>query len=325
MFDPAEMRALGGELQALTAPLELFLHPEPETELSAALGLVAEVLATKAPDSVRLAERPLEEPPARPALELRRAGRGILRWLALPEEQEAAPFREIVLDRVEATPVEEEVRTLLAQLSEQARIMVFVSPFCPHCPNAVRAAALLTTLSNRIHVDVVDAQRFEALAAQHGVQSAPTTLLDGELRWTGVVSASELARAVLSRGTPGHERAVFRSRVQGGGLDAAAESLLHGGAAEHFLAEWRESTTSTRIGLMLLAEKVLALDESALHAVGPGIAALLTSEDAALRGDTADLLGQMRYEAAREALAKLTNDPNPDVAEIASEALEELD
>jgi HEAT repeat protein len=43
-----------------------------------------------------------------------------------------------------------------------------------------------------------------------------------------------------------------------------------------------------------------------------------------LRGDTADLLGQIGHPSAREALKSLLKDPNPDVAEIAKEALEAL-
>ena len=49
------------------------------------------------------------------------------------------------------------------------------------------------------------------------------------------------------------------------------------------------------------------------------------SEDPVLRGDTADLLGRIGHRAATDALRALLDDPNPHVAEIASEALEEID
>ena len=51
---------------------------------------------------------------------------------------------------------------------------------------------------------------------------------------------------------------------------------------------------------------------------------MLDAEDAALRGDTADLIGQTGSETARPALEKLLTDPNPDVVEIAEEALDGL-
>jgi HEAT repeat protein len=51
---------------------------------------------------------------------------------------------------------------------------------------------------------------------------------------------------------------------------------------------------------------------------------VLAADDAALRGDTADLLGQIGHADAIEALTALTKDPNPDVAEIAAESLEAI-
>ena len=53
-----------------------------------------------------------------------------------------------------------------------------------------------------------------------------------------------------------------------------------------------------------------------------GLAAVARTDDVALRGDTADLLGRLAHPAARAALEELRHDPDPDVAEIAAEALE---
>ena len=57
----------------------------------------------------------------------------------------------------------------------------------------------------------------------------------------------------------------------------------------------------------------------------PGLLPNLAAEDPVLRGDTADLLGRIGHRAARNPLRTLLEDPNPDVAEIASEALEEIE
>jgi HEAT repeat protein len=51
---------------------------------------------------------------------------------------------------------------------------------------------------------------------------------------------------------------------------------------------------------------------------------VLASPDGALRGDTADLLGQIGDGRAVEALEALRSDPNPDVAEVAADAIEQI-
>ena len=52
--------------------------------------------------------------------------------------------------------------------------------------------------------------------------------------------------------------------------------------------------------------------------------AALTADDAALRGDTADLLGKIGLPSAVEPLRGLLADENPDVAEIAQEAIDAI-
>jgi HEAT repeat protein len=79
---------------------------------------------------------------------------------------------------------------------------------------------------------------------------------------------------------------------------------------------------SLRMGLMLLVEEVLEADSTALDGVVAELLPALDAEDAGLRGDTADLLGQIGHASAVPALEALRNDPNPDVAEIVMEALD---
>jgi HEAT repeat protein len=75
----------------------------------------------------------------------------------------------------------------------------------------------------------------------------------------------------------------------------------------------------------MAVEEALEADRAALDGLVSGLLPILPSEDAALRGDTADLLGRIAHWTARDPLRALLDDPNPDVAEIASEALEEID
>ena len=76
---------------------------------------------------------------------------------------------------------------------------------------------------------------------------------------------------------------------------------------------------------MLAAELALEDNPAALDCIVPRLLPLLEGPDVTLRGDTADLLGRIGHPVAREPLQRLLADDNPDVAEIAQEALEALE
>lgn len=259
-----------------------------------------------------------------PALVLSRPGAGPIRYMALPEGPEAPPFLDAVLGRAGGTDESEALKRTLAGIERPAELMVFVAAACPHCPNAVRQAIRVALACEMVSVSIVDAQKFPELASRLGARTVPLTVLDGQRSWSEVVPASALAEAVVSRGSPEHEAAVFRSLLERGRFADAAEKL-RSGAGDLFTAEWGTSTTSSRIGLLLTADEALESDRSALDALVPELLKSVSSEDAALRGDTADLLGRIGHGSAASSLERLRRDSNPDVAEIAAEALAEIE
>jgi thioredoxin-like negative regulator of GroEL len=217
-------------------------------------------------------------------------------------------------------PLPDATRARLEALDDAADVQVFIAAACPHCPQAVRAAHRLALAGKQVRVTVIDAQRFPGLAEQLNVKSVPTTVLDGDMSFTGVVPAPELAGHILSRGTSEHAAARFALLIEAGNVNEGIERVL-AGEAEHFLSSWKKSATSQRIVLMTIAEEVLEQAPEAFHAIVPELITILSVDDAPLRGDTADLLGQIGHPDGLEALMLLLNDPVPDVAEIAAEAL----
>jgi len=153
----------------------------------------------------------------------------------------------------------------------------------------------------------------------------PLTILDGDLAVTGVVRPAELVDKILSRDDESHGRDLLLSLVEQGRFGHAALRMKTPPGAAHFVAIWKGSATSLRIGLMMAVETALEDDRAALDGLVAGLLPVLRHEDAALRGDTADLLGKIGHRAAADALRALVDDPSRDVAEIASEALEEID
>lgn len=310
-------------LRGVSPPLRLTLHTaDGDTPLGDRLADLARELATQAPDEVVL-EPSDAEVPAKPALTLSAPdGNRSLHYLALPMGPESAPFREAVLGLVgrgEAAGPE------LAELDRPADLTVFIAAACPHCPQAVRAAHRVALATDGLTVSVVDAQFFPELAERHGVQSVPTTVLDGEGSRTGVIPAIELAAWIASRGTAAFERQALLTLVEESRFDEATRQILEARGAEHFAALWRGSATSLRMGLQLLAEEALEAAPSALDAVVPELLPLLGPEhERPLRGDTAYLLGIIGAAEAQQPLRALLEDPDPEVVEAAEEALEEL-
>jgi hypothetical protein len=260
-----------------------------------------------------------------PCLTIAHRGLGKIHYQAVPDGPEAPPFVEAVLgptEDVESTG--ESWVERLSALERPAELLVFVGASCPHCPGAARSANRIALATPLVTVSIVDVQANAELAQRFGVRAVPLTLLDGGLALTGVIQPAELADKILSREDDGHGDEVLLSLVEQGRFDEVARQLRTARGAARFASIWKDSGTSLRIGLMMAVEETLEADRAALDGLVADLLPLLRAEDAVLRGDTADLLGRIGHRDATDALKALLQDRNPDVAEIASEALEEI-
>ncbi len=209
------------------------------------------------------------------------------------------------------------------EMTSSVVIEIFVSPDCPNCAHAVRAATQLAASNEHVRVTLIDVTEFPQRAADIGVRSVPLMIVNGEFSLVGAISAEQLAEAITAAAGAG-DAGIFRSLIDAGRFGAAARMLLDDRGREAFLDQWRTSALENRIGLVLTAEVALDKDPRGLDALVSHLVKGLATDDAARRGDTADLLGMIGHPAARPALEGLLDDPVADVAEIASEALESL-
>lgn len=212
----------------------------------------------------------------------------------------------------------------LAALDRPVELLVFVSQACPYCTKAVEYASRVAALSPHISLEVVDAQADAARAESFDVHSVPLIVIDRELRTSGVLSPDELSTWILERGTASHDARLLVSMLEEGHIEDAPDRILAPGGGDAFARAWQGSAMSLRMGLMAALEDVLDQDPHALDAAVPRLAQSLGSEDATLRGDTADLLGRIGHPSAVVALAAIADDPNPDVAEAVADALLQL-
>ncbi len=259
-----------------------------------------------------------------PALTVRVAGRDVVRYRAIPEGLEEAPFLEAFMALAGSTR-DHSLAKELAALERDADLVVFVAPGCPNCPHGVRAAIALATAHPRITVTVVDATHFTQLASRFHVRSVPTTVVDAELTLVGVRTPLELAHLILEKQGPRIEMVVFASLIESGRIEDASERLVDGRAIRAFGDLWMRSTLEGRIALTLAAQQALERDRSALDDLVSQLLSNLHDDDPARRGDTADLLGEIGHPDAKPALEELCHDDDPDVAEAAADAMEGIE
>jgi len=247
-----------------------------------------------------------------------------VRYSLVPEGAELLPF----LHLVEALTAGGEARPSsgqidLATLESKLNLEVLAAPGCPHCPIAVGNAIELILASPLVELAVVDVTAEPERADALGAKSVPVVIIDGELVLVQTPSVKRLVELALSRGTEGYEEVLFDTLVKRGRHAEAAAALP--GRERRFIEWWGQSTLTERISLMLVAEEALAVKDDAMDKLVDRLIPLLAHEDASVRGDTVDLLGRIGHPGARMAMAALVDDPVRDVAEVAREALEDLD
>jgi len=307
--------------------LRIAYYPSVEqSEFSTAFHEIAENLHSHAAGGISFSKEGAGDMPAVPALAFRHEAGGPIRYLALPKEREKDPFIEMLAAGLPGgIRMGEDAASAVRELEHPVDVTVFITSSCPNCPHAVRAANRLALLGRNVTVTVIDVEAFPRLGERYKIRSVPMIVIDGELLINHVIPVQELVSKILSRGSNAYKEEAFRSLVDTGNIDAAAKRLLDGGCEGFFLATWRKSSLSLRIALQMTAAEAMERDPNIFDGIVPGLIAELDSDDVALKGDTADLLGMIGHPAAKEPLQALLRDDNPDIVEIAQDALENLE
>lgn len=267
---------------------------------------------------------PNEELPVRPCFRICHGGRTSIAYAAVPAGHQLEPFL-LALRLISggAAPSPEEDPTI-EPINAPAEIWVLVSAFCPRCPAVVEAVAMLGARSPLLRICIIDAQHFADLANEYGIKSVPATVIDRRLVRTGLLSARQLAALLLMRGTDRYDREMLRSLIERGRAAEAAKMISCGQGREAVLAMMQEAEFSTRVGALTVLENALERDEAVVREMVPALVELLSHQDARVRGDVADFLGKVGDARAIPELERLTGDPDPDVVEAATEALQSI-
>ena len=124
---------------------------------------------------------------------------GRVRYFGLPAGYEFVGFIEDIIDVGSGGPaLEQATADALTALASPVHIQVFVSPTCPYCPAAVRAAHKLAMASAKVSADCVVVGEFPHLAQRYGVMAVPRTVINETVSFDGPLSEDRLVEQIAA-------------------------------------------------------------------------------------------------------------------------------
>jgi len=249
-----------------------------------------------------------------------------IHYLAAPEGPELSPFLEAITWLGKAAPVpDSDLLRRLDTLTEPVNVLALVAPMCPHCPAVVRKLLAAAVRNPLVTMAVVDAVAHADLAAQYRVKATPTVIFNGRATLVGQLTEVQIVDEVLRKDTGTSFTAVLESMIKAGRAEDAAQLMCREGRTAAILPIYQSSELALRIGAVVTMEEALAMDARSLDPILDELCALLSHDDARLRGDTADILGKIGHRGAVPFLCTLLDDADPDVVDAVTEALERLE
>lgn len=262
--------------------------------------------------------------PDKPSLTLSGKASGNIHYLAAPEGHELPPFLEALTWLGGIEPPDTGSAQQVKDLKSPVDLLILVAPVCPHCPQAVRLGLSLAVRQPLIRLTVVDALQFGDIASQYKVKSTPTTIVNNGLTLIGTITEQDLVKGIIESAAGSSLTAVIDSMIKSGRAEDAGKLICERDASRAVLPIYLSKEFSTRMGALVAIEEALSVNPRILDPIVEDLVALLSQEDVALRGDTAELLGKIGNPSAEPALRKAAADSDPDVREAAEEALELL-
>lgn len=317
---PEEQRALS----SLPAVVELAFHPGGQAPRSEAMEQWLLGLAERSGGRVTFHREDAHTDPHPPSVRLQAPGGSSIRYHFVPHGPELPPFEALLWELAQPQPDGPARGSPLGGDGTPRELLLFVSEHCTNCPAGVRTVNGLAVELPRLSVHVLEALVHTELAEMHAVKSVPTLLVDGALRYVGEMDRERLHAVLASEDPRTLRQEQTRQHIQGGRAKEAGAWIAEGGDPTFLLGDLRTSTFQSRVGLLLALEEALELRPECLDPLVTPMLALLEAEDAGLRGDVADLLGKIGRPEALQPLERLGEDPNPDVAEAAQDAVEAI-
>ena len=195
---------------------------------------------------------------------------------------------------------------------------------CPYCPTVLKALQVLEAEGSIGQLTIVNIEEQPELAEELGVRSVPWTRI-GPFELAGLRTEQELRDWAKKAGTPEGLSAWIGELLANGKIKTVNELIISepsGFEALLMLFTHPDTTLNTRIGISAVME---GLQESPLLKDNlDKLESLTGNPEPQVRGDACHFLALSKDRKAIAIIEPLLNDADPDVAEIASESIDEL-
>ncbi len=320
---PTEWQELVRTCRDLPATIECALSANGRDTLSEDLLIFTNLLAGGAKGKILVTQAHTSHNALTfPCLSLGAAGSFNIHYYAPPRGHGIECFQDILIGLAERMSQGSKTS---GRLADQVRgeIQLFVSPSCTHCPNVVRHVASLAIAHPLVDLHIVEAERNEERARDYGIRSVPATVINREIVEIGLVPKERIISLLTTRGSIFYIQEHIRTLINSGKADHAADIVIAHQDPRILVPLLQRVPFSERIGLLVAMEEALHRDPRCLDSIVDDLVSLLSLENRQLKGDIAYMLGKISHVAARAALERLLDDGDPEVVEIAREALEE--
>ena len=122
-----------------------------------------------------------------------------IRYAGIPSGHEfSSLINTVLLVSGRDSKLSEDVRDMLKDLDQPVNMLVFVTPTCPYCPQAVVLAHQMALESPMIEAEMIEATEFPDLSMRFNVSGVPqTTINEGAGTVVGAVPEGNLVAEIL--------------------------------------------------------------------------------------------------------------------------------
>jgi len=209
-------------------------------------------------------------------------------------------------------------------MSLTTKITLAISSTCPHCPAAMQTLTDMLKSGEIASIEIFNINNEAALVEQYQIRSIPWLRI-GPFVLHGLHSRAEIKQWYRTASSPeGVQEYISKMLDEGNLADVETMLQLSPDLIHNFIPLITDDNSSinVRLGISAIIEE-LAGDER-LQPLQEELLGLLEHKLARVRGDAAHFLSQLHDVKAIPALEKLQSDPDHDVREIASDAIEYL-
>jgi len=200
-------------------------------------------------------------------------------------------------------------------------VLLFTTPACPHCPGVKQALGILEKEGLIASIEVVDLAAHPERAQALGVKSVPWFRI-GELEFEGAMTLGELRtwalRAASAAGLKDYFFELLKSGRRGKVEDMIRADPQRSVALVDLMRD-PEASMAIRLGIGAVLEEFQGSANAA--PMVPKLAEILHDPEPRNRADAAHFLSLIRDAEALKLLRDCLNHPDPEVREIAYDAL----